>query len=46
MGICLDGPKFLSEEQLGNIIDIYKDNAPTYGSTKNFSVMFFVVIFH
>ena len=28
MRICLDGPKFLSEEQLEKIIDIYKDNAP------------------
>ena len=28
MCICLDGPKFLSEEQLEKIIDIYKDNAP------------------
>ena len=46
MGICLDGPKFLSKEQLGNIIDIYKDNAPPYGFTQNFSLMFFVVIFH
>ena len=26
--ICLDGPKFLSEEQLEKMIDIYKDNAP------------------
>ena len=26
MSICLDGPKFLSEEQLEKIIDIYKDN--------------------
>ena len=26
MGICLDGPKFLSEEQLEKIIDIYKGN--------------------
>ena len=46
MGICLDGPKFLSKEQLGNIIDIYKDKAPPYDSTQNFSLMFFVVIFH
>ena len=28
MRICLDGPKFLIEEQLEKIIDIYKDNAP------------------
>ena len=28
MRICLDGPKFLSEEQLEKIIDIYEDNAP------------------
>ena len=28
MHICLDGPEFLSEEQLEKIIDIYKDNAP------------------
>ena len=28
MRICLDGLKFLSEEQLEKIIDIYKDNAP------------------
>ena len=26
--ICLDGAKFLSEEQLEKIIDIYKENAP------------------
>ena len=25
MGICLDGPKFLSEEQLEKIIDLYKE---------------------
>ena len=28
MRICLDGLKFLSEEQLEKLIDIYKDNAP------------------
>ena len=28
MHIYLDGPKFLSQEQLQKIIDIYKDNAP------------------
>ena len=28
MRICLDGPKFLIEEQLEKILDIYKDNAP------------------
>ena len=28
MNICLDGPKFLSEEQLEKVIDIYKGNAP------------------
>ena len=26
--ICLDGSKFINEEQLQKIIDIYKDNAP------------------
>ena len=39
--ICLDGPKFLSEKQLEQIIDIHKDNAP-----RRISVMFFVVIFY
>ena len=28
MRICLDGLKFLSEEQLEKLIDIYKVNAP------------------
>ena len=28
MRTCLDGLKFLSEEQLEKLIDIYKDNAP------------------
>ena len=41
MHICLDGPKFLSEEQLEKIIDIYKDNAPC-----RIFVMFFIVIFY
>ena len=28
MRICLDGPKFMSEEQLEKVIDIYKDHSP------------------
>ena len=28
MHICLDGPEFLSKEQLEKIIDIYIDSAP------------------
>ena len=38
--ISLDGPKFLSEEQLKNIIYIYKNYAPC-----RIAVMFFVVIY-
>ena len=41
MGICLNGPKCLSEEQLEKIIDLNKDNAP-----RIISVMFFDVIFY
>ena len=28
MRICLYGPKFMSEEQLEKVIDIYKDHSP------------------
>ena len=42
IGICLDGPKFLTEEQLEKIIDKYKGQC----SMQNFYVTFFDVIFY
>ena len=39
MRICLDGPKFMSEEQLEKVRHIQRPFP-----TQNFSVMFFVVI--
>ena len=44
MRICLDGPKFLSEELLENR-HIHRHIQKQY-STQNFSVTFFVVIFN
>ena len=41
MHICLDGPEFLSKEQLEKIRHIHRQC-----STQYFSVMFFVVIFY
>ena len=45
MHICLDGPKFLSEEQLVKIIDICKDNAPCRISLQCFLLRFFIDLF-